>query len=174
MAREKMTEEEAIRVLESWIERDKNMEYADRFENIEIYETAIKALKRQQWLSSHDITCDCQTESLISRYQNEFVSSPTETIKVGEPISNSDEINKALEKSKLYKQGFQDAMNKFKRPHGEWIENKKYNRRGKRFLNCSVCHYGDNGDIVCHVSIVPNFCPNCGADMRTKKEGDKE
>ena len=52
------------------------------------------------------------------------------------------------------------------RPRGEWIENKKYNRRGKRFLNCSVCHYGDNGDIVCNVSVVPNFCPNCGADMR--------
>lgn len=58
------------------------------------------------------------------------------------------------------------------RPRGEWIENKKYNRRGKRFLNCSICHYGDNGDIVCSVSVVPNFCPNCGADMR--KEGEAE
>ena len=77
-----------------------------------------------------------------------------------------------------FKQGFEagyaKAKEDFERPHGEWIENKKYNRRGKRFLNCSVCHYGDNGDIVCHVSIVPNFCPNCGADMRIKKEGEKK
>lgn len=40
-----MTREEAIRVFEAWIERDKKMPYADRLENIEIYNIAIEALK---------------------------------------------------------------------------------------------------------------------------------
>lgn len=39
-----------------------------------------------------------QTESLISKYQHNFVSSPIETIKVGEPLSNSDEITKVIER----------------------------------------------------------------------------
>jgi predicted Zn-ribbon and HTH transcriptional regulator len=42
-----ITIEEAISAFESWIERDKKMKYADRFENIEIYNMAIKALKQQ-------------------------------------------------------------------------------------------------------------------------------
>lgn len=58
-----------------------------------------------------------------------------------------------------------------KQPHGEWIENTRYKRKGKKFLDCSRCHYGENGDIICEVSKIPNFCPNCGADMR--KEGDR-
>lgn len=51
------------------------------------------------------------------------------------------------------------------RPHGEWVEVKRYNRKGKRFLDCSVCHYGEKGEIVCEVTKLPNFCPNCGASM---------
>lgn len=55
------------------------------------------------------------------------------------------------------------------RPRGEWVEVPRYNRKGKRFLDCSVCHYGEKGEIVCEVAKVPNFCPNCGAVMRPKK-----
>lgn len=40
-----MTREEAIRML---IERDEKMKYADRLENIEIYNMAIEALKEQR------------------------------------------------------------------------------------------------------------------------------
>lgn len=61
---------------------------------------------------------------------------------------------------------------KEERPHGEWIENTRYKRKGKKFLDCSRCHYGENGDIICEVSKVPNYCPNCGASMR--KEGDEK
>lgn len=43
-----MTREEAIRVFEAWIERDEKMKYADRLENIEIYNMAIEALKEQR------------------------------------------------------------------------------------------------------------------------------
>ena len=42
-----MTKEEAISVFETWIERDKKMEDADRLENIEIYNIAIQVLKQQ-------------------------------------------------------------------------------------------------------------------------------
>ena len=60
-----------------------------------------------------------QVQSLISKYQHDFVSSPIEVVKVGEPLSNSDEINKALEKGELYKQGFEDARKRFERPQGD-------------------------------------------------------
>lgn len=52
--------------------------------------------------------------------QNDFVSGPTEVVKVGEPLPNSDEINKALEKGwKAYcegqKEGFKKAEYIFER-----------------------------------------------------------
>lgn len=58
----------------------------------------------------------------------------------------------------------------------EWIENTRYNRRGKKFLDCPVCHYGENGDVICEVSKVPNYCPNCGERLILPviKEGDKK
>ncbi len=105
-----------------------------------------------------------QTESLISRYQNDtmssaFVTSPTEVIKVGEPLSNSDEIRQAFENGEIYKRGFEDARKRYERPIGEWI----------------VGEYMD-----CHSDILPQYtCPfcgkveyrkydfcHCGADMR--------
>lgn len=54
---------------------------------------------------------------------------------------------------------------------GEWIPNTRYNRKGKIFLNCSVCHYGDCGDVMCFTSSIPKFCPNCGAKMSFGKGG---
>lgn len=45
-----MTNEEAISVLETWVERDNKMKHADRLENIEIYNMAIKALKQTMWI----------------------------------------------------------------------------------------------------------------------------
>lgn len=53
---------------------------------------------------------------------------------------------------------------------GEWIILEKYNKKGKKFLNCSVCNYGDKGDIVCEVKTTPNFCPNCGSRNTIRKE----
>ena len=59
----------------------------------------------------------------------------------------------------------EECIREDQRPHGEWVEVKRYNRKGKRFLDCSVCHYGEKGEIVCEVTKLPNFCPNCGASM---------
>ena len=42
-----MTNEEAISVFEEWIKRDKKIEYANRLENIEIYNMTVQALKQQ-------------------------------------------------------------------------------------------------------------------------------
>lgn len=53
---------------------------------------------------------------------------------------------------------------------GEWIENKRYSRKGKRFFDCSVCHYGENGEVMVEVPKIPNFCPNCGVKMKGGKE----
>lgn len=61
------------------------------------------------------------------------------------------------------------------RPRGEWVVNNRYRRKGKIFLDCSVCHYGENGDVICEVKKTPRFCPNCGAIMGAflESEGDK-
>lgn len=43
-----MTNEDkvALNILKAWVEHDKQMEYADRLENIEVYSRAIKALEK--------------------------------------------------------------------------------------------------------------------------------
>ena len=62
-----------------------------------------------------------------------------------------------------------------KRPHGEWL-NKNIEFGGICWATCSVCKKisdgegRDNG--FGHDYFYPNFCPNCGADMR--KEGEEE
>lgn len=104
-------------------------------ERIEAYDLAIKALEDEP-----------QGEGKLYN----FVSSPTEVIKVGEPIPYSDEINKALEKGKLYQQGFEDAMRKFKRPQGKWVLD-------SIGCYCSECKkYPD---------ATTDYCPFCGAQM---------
>ena len=40
--------------------------------------------------------------------------------------------------------------------HGEWIG-------GKWYKECSVC-----SEVFTPTTTLPNFCPNCGADMRKK------
>ena len=54
------------------------------------------------------------------------------------------------------------------RPKGEWIETNSYDEN----IICSFCKTEFDGDIklVCGGEN-PNFCPNCGADMR---KGGKE
>lgn len=42
-----MTREEAIRIFQRWIDRDSELQYADREENTELYKIAIKALEEQ-------------------------------------------------------------------------------------------------------------------------------
>ena len=54
------------------------------------------------------------------------------------------------------------------RPHGVWA------RTGQSFVNpnkfrnfcCSNCFW----ELDEHIRVEPNFCPNCGADMRTKEK----
>ena len=42
--------------------------------------------------------------------------------------------------------------------HGEWIG-------GTWYKECSVC-----SEVFAHTTTLPNFCPRCGADMRTSAE----
>lgn len=60
------------------------------------------------------------------------------------------------------------------RPHGEWID-KDYGI-GKCWATCSECGESTNGEAQDHGFgydySFPNFCPNCGADMR--EEGEAE
>ena len=117
--------------------------------------------------------CDCPneipaTESLISRYQHDsmsgvFMARPTEVIKVGEPLSNSEEIIKALEKGEIYKRGFEDGYKRGKeeqsKKEGEWILGER-NGEGYDYY-CSNCMHVTNEDIN-----TIRFCPNCGRTMK--------
>lgn len=72
---------------------------------------------------------------------------------------NKEELIKALHYDRgQYEKGYADAKKLFERPHGEWE-----NCGGIFCARCSVCKevaYETAG----------NFCPNCGADMRNKKD----
>ena len=61
------------------------------------------------------------------------------------------------------------------RPHGEWT-NKNIEFGGICWATCSVCKKISNGEGqdngFGHDYFYPNFCPNCGADMR--KESDEK
>ena len=123
-------------------------------------------------VSMDDLCSKGYKNRLIKEDRPLFVSSPTEVIKVGEPVSNSDEINKALEKGEMYKRGFEDAMRRFKRPHGEWLwlcdsPDPKYKCEWLRLCDspdpkykwsCNKCGRG--------VKEQENFCPNCGVEMK--------
>lgn len=61
---------------------------------------------------------------------------------------------------------------KEQRPHGEWVEKtgmRPPEDKGVKF--CSNCMNKQPRDYITHKPIEPNFCPNCGADMR---EGDNK
>lgn len=78
-----------------------------------------------------------------------------------------------LENIEIYKMSI-EAL-KEQKAHGEWIE-KCTSFGGKCWAKCSVCNEFANGfgrdNGFGHDYFYPNFCPNCGADMR--KEGEKE
>jgi len=107
-------------------------------------------------------------ESLISRYEHDsmsgvFMARPTEVVKVGEPLPNSEEITKALEKGEIYKRGFEDGYKRGKeeqpKKEGEWILGER-NGEGYDYY-CSKCMHVTNEDIN-----TIRFCPHCGANMQ--------
>ena len=59
--------------------------------------------------------------------------------------------------------GYEMAKNKFGRPQGEWIE---YNTACHHY-KCDQCNADYNSFMV-----KPNFCPNCGADMRNNESAN--
>lgn len=69
---------------------------------------------------------------------------------------------------RMYEQGKADAANVVERKRGEW-EYVAENSTGKIFV-CTVCNFPHNPnkrDVgLVRVDEKPNFCPNCGADMR--------
>jgi hypothetical protein len=71
--------------------------------------------------------------------------------------------------SKEYSEGAMDALSIVKlhdydRPTGHWVP-KKCNFYWYRQFACSECEH----EIICHGK-TPNFCEECGADMRGGEE----
>lgn len=72
------------------------------------------------------------------------------------------ELEKALKYDRdQYEKGYADARKNYEKPHGKWIPNcnSEYINYGR---HCSLC--GRN------VEFSENFCPKCGADMRSPNE----
>lgn len=77
-------------------------------------------------------------------------------------------INANAIEHKAYCKGLEDGK-KIARPKGKWIEHEDY--CGDTYYTCSNC-----GGDWCTIEGTPvdnmmNFCPNCGADMRSTDEG---
>lgn len=74
---------------------------------------------------------------------------------------SSPTLGYAIKKSIPYKE----------RPHGEWLSHYEYCKKHDcipsgliAFWWCNQCEQG--------VEIATNFCPNCGADMRNRGDGE--
>ena len=68
-----------------------------------------------------------------------------------------------------YSMGYQDGVRKVlsEKPKGEWIEGENGN------IKCNQCESEIRYSyLIGNKPDFPKFCPNCGADMRTK-ENDK-
>lgn len=81
---------------------------------------------------------------------------------------NKEELIKALmydrnQYSRGYDDGYRRAQSIFERPQGEWIDKEEYDD----YPNKTVCECSECGKMICiSHNDFPNFCENCGADMR--------
>ena len=138
-----MTNEEVIKVFETWIERDKKMKDADRLENIEIYNIAIQALKQQP---CEDCISREAVRELICQNNDKY--------------GYSDRFHEFTEKCLHLPSVTPQRM------QGEWIEvfvetpNDPYNY-GFKTHKCSKCEY--------RPFQISDYCPNCGAEMEDKE-----
>ena len=84
-----------------------------------------------------------------------------------------DQVEKAIAITKGFLKDI-DEQPTVERPHGEWVK-KNTEFGGICWATCSVCKKISNGEGqdngFGHDYFYPNFCPNCGADMR---EGDSD
>ena len=88
-----------------------------------------------------------------------------------EPEITNDDLQAAMTES--YHLGYELAETKFKRPHGRWIICNQDNE-GIHKIECPFCKYVCGSDFGDQISMtfqkLPNYCENCGADMRKEKE----
>lgn len=60
----------------------------------------------------------------------------------------------------LYMEGYKAGKRDFEPKQGEWIAHEDMDE----WYECNKCHCGNT-----YFDKLPNFCPNCGADMRGAK-----
>ena len=61
------------------------------------------------------------------------------------------------------------AIKTLERPQGEWIGKEEYDD----YPNKMVCECSECGKMICILhNDFPNFCPNCGAQMKTRTDAD--
>ena len=98
------------------------------------------------------------------------------TVSCGVQIDKDELIRALAYDREQYRAGYEAAERKYKRPVGEWIDRMAEHKEREDVINvreCSICH-------ACYVrrypsslgfeEEIPNYCPNCGADMRGVEE----
>ena len=124
-------------------------------------EQAIDKLHETGWLIRHD-------KEMTERPY--FVSSPVEVVRMGEPISNSEEITKALEKGELYKRGFDDRYKSGKEePMDHWTCIEDNNYAGGGYWECPSCKDRFSFQGFNLLNDMP-YCPRCGNRVKTESE----
>ena len=105
-------------------------------------------------------TCEYRKwNSKLNRYECELINTaPTVNFIISPDYVNElQNINKELIKQ----------LEEAERPHGEWIGKEEYDD----YPNKMVCECSECGKMICiSHNDFPNFCPNCGADMRGKAD----
>ena len=86
---------------------------------------------------------------------------------------DKEELRKALEYDRnQYDKGYAAARKKYERPTGHWCKTGQSFVNPSKFRNycCSNCQW----ELDEHIRTEPNFCQNCGADMRKDNRLTKE
>lgn len=107
----------------------------------------------EHWISSFEKAYEMAIKVLEERPQSEITE---------------EDIQNAIKAG--YENGYSMAQAKYQRPQGEWVGKEEYDD----YPNKKVCECSECGKMICILhNDFPNFCENCGAYMRGKKNENR-
>ena len=108
-------------------------------------------------------------ERMLSHYQGELYTDSEremkEALELGKQALQTGEIYMSAVDYNLFLEGYKQGKKDFERPQGEWV--KKVDDVGFISYICSKCGF----ELELEDCSDSYYCPNCGADMRGKENG---